>query len=231
VSLISFEQHSNELSRSSTLDRVGDTGTMRKYDSTARSVAAQATRQRVLAAAHELFLAKGYGATTLAAIAAKAEVSQQTVYNTVGGKAEVFKAVYDVTLAGDDEPVPLAERPAFRAVLTAPDPRTALAAYAEIGELIWKRVGPLVAVAAASGELRDFAETIESERGTGVNGLVRGLAGRFDLRPGLTVGRAADILWALTAPETIDRLVVRRGWTWEAYRGWLAETAASAIFE
>jgi hypothetical protein len=101
--------------------------------------------------------------------------------------------------------------------------------------VLWQRVGPLVRVAtaqAAAGdrELRAFVATIEAERSAGVRGLVEHLAGRFGLRPGLSAERAADIVWVLAAPEMIDRLVVDRGWTWDDYRTWVAETAAHALF-
>src|SRR6185437_14750807 len=195
-----------------------------------RAEGSRATRRRILDAAQELFLAKGYLGTTLDGIAAHAEVSPQTVYNLVGGKAALFKAVYDVTLAGDDEPIPLVDRPVFQEVLQADSPQAAFTAYAEVGQLLWERVGPLVRIAAGNGELREFVATIEAERSTGVRRLVHHLAERFGLRPGLTEDRAADIVWVLAAPEMIDRLVVERGWTWNAYREWVAETATHALF-
>jgi AcrR family transcriptional regulator len=208
----------------------------RRYDSAARLEKARRTRGRILAAARDLFLAGGYVGTTLDAVAARAEVSPQTVYNLVGGKATLFKAVYDVTLAGDDEPVPLAARPEFQRVYDAPTAREALAAYAVVARLVWNRVGPLVGVAtaqAAAGDrdLRGFVETIETERATGVHNLVRFLADRFGLRPGLTVARAADILWTLTAPDTADRLVVRRGWTWDRFQDWVVDTVHHCLFD
>jgi len=83
----------------------------RRYDSATRLAKARRTRMRILSAARDLFLVDGYVGTTLDAVAATAGVSPQTVYNLVGGKATLFKAVYDVTLAGDDEPIPIARRP------------------------------------------------------------------------------------------------------------------------
>ena len=207
----------------------------RRYTSAVRAEAARATRRRILDTAKEQFLAKGYVGTTLDAVAAAAEVSPQTVYNVVGGKAKLLKAVYDVTLVGDDEPVPLADRPEFRRVRDATSPDAALTAYAAVGRLLWERVGPLVAIAtaqAAAGDrdLREFVETIQGERATGVHHLVRHLAGRFGLRPGLTVSRATDIVWVLFAPEMIDRLVVERGWTWDACTEWTVDTAVHSLF-
>jgi AcrR family transcriptional regulator len=95
----------------------------RAYSSALRDQHAGLTRRRVLDAALELFLAEGYLGATIEAVARRAEVSTQTVYNAVGGKAALLRAVYDVTLAGDDQPVPIAERPAFQAMLAETDGR------------------------------------------------------------------------------------------------------------
>ena len=114
----------------------------RAYSSALRDQQAGLTRRRVLDAALELFLAEGYPGTTIEAVARRAEVSTQTVYNAVGGKAALLRAVYDVTLAGDDQPVPIAERPAFQAMLAETDGRRCLARYAALGRELWERAGP-----------------------------------------------------------------------------------------
>ena len=79
----------------------------RSYDSPARREAARATRASIIAAAREILLAGGYDGMTVARLADTAGVSPQTVYNSIGGKAQVVKAVYDVMLAGDDDPTPM----------------------------------------------------------------------------------------------------------------------------
>jgi AcrR family transcriptional regulator len=93
----------------------------RCYSSEVRAEQSRATRQRVLGAAQALFLRRGYAGATVEAIANRAGVSVQTVYNTVGGKAALFKAVYDTMLAGDDDPIPIIERPTFRGMRAATD--------------------------------------------------------------------------------------------------------------
>jgi AcrR family transcriptional regulator len=207
----------------------------RRYDSALRLAKTRRTRARILDGARDLFLAAGYVGTTLDAVAARAEVSQQTVYNLVGGKATLFKTVYDVTLAGDDEPIPMADRPEFQHALEAPTVRASLVAYARIVELLTTRVGPLVRIAtaqAAAGDpdLRAFVETIETERAIGTHNIVRTLDDRFGLRPGLTVEEGADIVWTLTGPDVVERLVERRGWTWARYQEWLVETVHHGLF-
>jgi AcrR family transcriptional regulator len=167
-------------------------------------------------------------------VARRAEVSTQTVYNAVGGKAALLRAVYDVTLAGDDQPVPIAERPAFLAMLAETDGRRCLARYAALGRELWERAGPLVVgllsqAAAGDPDLRAFADTIEGQRAAGTAMVAAHVAERFGLRPGLTVQEAGDVLWTLTALELIERLVVRRGWSADRAEAWLAEAMADAL--
>jgi AcrR family transcriptional regulator len=206
----------------------------RRYRSSLRSEQTAAGRRRILDAAGALFADHGYLGTTIAQIAAAAGVSTQSVYNMAGGKAELLKAVYDVAVAGDDAPVPMAERPAIQAMLAAPDPRQALALYARLGREIAQRTHRLVTVIlaqAATGDaaLTEFAAQIEAQRAIGTAATARHLASRFGLRPGLTEQAAADILWTLTAPDIVERLITQRNWPWDTYERWLADTMASSL--
>ncbi len=202
--------------------------------STARAEQVQATRHKVLVAARDLFLRRGYFGATIEAIAKRAAVSPQTVYNVVGGKAALLKAVYDVALAGDDEPVPMIERPIARAMLATADPHECLRLYARMGREMVERAGPLIAVVFVQGagrdpEVRAFVDRIERERAIGTAGVAGHLARRFGLRDGLTEAEAGDVLWALTAPELLDRFTRRRGWSLDTYERWLATTMAEAV--
>jgi AcrR family transcriptional regulator len=193
-----------------------------------------ATRRRILDAAGRLFAGGGYLGTKLTGVADEAGVSVQTIYNLVGGKAALLKAVYDITLAGDDEPVPMALRPIAIAVREAPTGRECLARYAVMGRVLGERVLPLTTMLlaqAATGdpELQGFAETIETERANGARGVATHVAERFGLRAGLDVDGAADVLWALTSMDLTDRLVNRRGWGWDRFEAWLGTTTADAL--
>src|SRR6478736_7561755 len=188
----------------------------RTYDSPLRDEQARLTRRRIIETARRMLLDGGYTGMTIAALARDAGVSVQTVYNAVGGKADVVKAVYDVALAGDDEPLAMTERPAFRALLVERNPRRWFAHYAAFSRGIYEGVGPLVTVLlaqAAAGEpdLADFAATIERERAAGTAKVAELYASRFPLRARLSVDETADILWTLTAPEIANRLIRQRG--------------------
>lgn len=206
----------------------------RRYSTTLRAEQTAFARRRILDAAGSLFAERGYLGTTVAGVAEAAGVSVQTVYNLVGGKPVLLKAVYDVTLAGDDEPVPMAQRPQFRAMIESIDGRDCLGRYAGVSRLLAERVLPLVTMLLAQSttgdpDLRAFADTIEGERAIGTSAAAAHVATRFGLREGLAVEQAGDILWTLTAPDVADRLVVRRGWGWDRFERWLADTMGDAL--
>jgi AcrR family transcriptional regulator len=208
----------------------------RQYDNTRRAEQARATRRRVLDAARELVIARGPTAVTMREVATAAGVSAETVQKAFRTKATLLKEAYDVTLAGDDEPVPMVDRPEFRAVLAATTPREKLSRYAALARILGDRVGPLLSklLAGARGgdtDLADFRDTVNRERLIGATGIVGHLADTGGLRPGLPVDRARDILWALISPELYELFVTDRGWTSDQYEQWLAQALADALTE
>lgn len=198
----------------------------RNYDNSARREAAQLTRARILAAAASLLVETGYLGMSIAALAQAAGVSPQTVYNAVGGKADVLKATYDVALAGDADDVPMSQRPEFLALHDSPDAASHARLYAALARHIAERVGPLLATvldhAGADPALAEFVATIERERLTGNGHMVAALAQRHGLPDGVSVDEVVDQVWVLTAPDLADRLIRRRGWSPDAYEAWLA---------
>jgi AcrR family transcriptional regulator len=206
----------------------------RPYDNARRAAAARATQERVVATAHRLLLERGYAGLAMADLAAEAGVSVPLLYKVFGTKPRLVKRVYDALLAGDVDPVPVAERPAIRALAADPDPRGKLARYAALGRAMSERAGPLVGVlltAARAGEpeLASFAATIDRERLAGATALAAHLADGGFLAPGLAVERARDLIWLHTAPDTYRLLVLERGWSLDEYERWLAASLAAAL--
>src|SRR5215470_8762339 len=201
----------------------------RPYSSPLRQQQASATRRAVLDAARELFISQGYGATTIEQIAQRAGVSKPTVFTAVGSKQMVLRAVRDRAIAGDDEPIPVARRPATDQIRAEPDQRRAVqllarhlagvaSRYAQINEVLH---------AAADGgeeDLRELWQTEEDQRLTGARFWVEALTSKGPLRPGLTRGDAADVMWLLMSPDNYYRLVHRRRWTTRKYQRWLTAT-------
>ncbi|MEV4351327.1 TetR/AcrR family transcriptional regulator [Actinoplanes sp. NPDC049596] len=208
--------------------------TRRPYDNTRRAEQARLTRRRVLDAARELLIERGPSAVTMRDVATHADVSAETVYKTFRTKAALIKDVYDVTLAGDDEPVPMIERPEHQAVFAAGNPKDKLRRYAFVARRISERAGPLLAklLAGARGgdpTLAAFRETINHERLLGATAIVRHLSETGGLRPGLDPAHAADIVWTLISPELYELLVSDRGWSLDAYEQWLAQSFIDAL--
>jgi AcrR family transcriptional regulator len=206
----------------------------RAYDNTRRAEQARLTRRSVVDAARDLLTERGPAAVTMRDVAEHAGVSAETVKKAFGTKSALIKTVYDVTLAGDDEPIPMIDRPEIRAVFLAPNPRDKLARYAALARRIGERVGPMLAklLAAARGgdaELTQFRATINGERLVGADLLVSHLASTGGLRTGLDPGRARDIVWALISPEVYELLVSDRGWSPQEYEQWLTQALADAL--
>jgi AcrR family transcriptional regulator len=207
----------------------------RSYDNRGRAEQARHNRQRILTAAHELLLAHGYRATTMTDIARDAGVSVETVYKAFKTKATLVKAAYDRALVGDDEPIPLAERPEYQALFTDPDPVSKLRRYAGIARMISERIGPLSAVLVAGArsggdpDLEALAATTDKERLIGATALVAHLATTGGLRSGLDHDRARDTVWTLNSPDVYRLLVLDRGWSHDDYERWLADALVAAF--
>lgn len=207
----------------------------RVYRSALRERQSALTQTQIFDAAYGLFVSeRGYTRTTMSQIAAAAGVSTQTLYNVVGAKAALLKRVYDVHLAGDEEPVPMVDRPEFRALAELTDARAYLRGYARVGMVLLQRVGPLVAIvlegaAAGDEDLRALVATTGRERMFGAGGAVARAAELGTLRPDLTREQAAEIVWTLNGYPIWDLLVRQRGWTPEAYAEFVGRAMADAI--
>lgn len=211
-------------------------GGKRVYSLERRAERARLTRRRIIDAARDLLLADGFFAMTVPLLAQRAGVSPQTVYNSVGGKAKVVKAVYDGLLAGDDDPTPMSQRPGFRIVVEALDQAAYARAYAAWSRQIWDRVGPLLGVILAHGPggdaaLEEFVTTIDRERRNGNANSLQGLHERGTLPQGRPVDELVDAIWTLTSPEVYDRLVRRSGWNPAQYEAWLGAQLAATLAE
>lgn len=209
-------------------DRVKPT---RPYRSPKRQEQARATRRAIVDAAHRLFVERGYASTTVESVAAEAGVAVQTVYATMGSKVAILKAAVDIAIAGDDEPVPLADREEAARIAAEPDQRERLRLVARQIVGIAVRVAPLVeavrAAAGASTEAAGLWEEIESSRLAGMEQVARMIAGAEGLA--VPLDEARDTLWALFSPAVAVMLLIDRGWTPAQLEAWLARTAGAVL--
>src|ERR671930_777126 len=116
-----------------------DVNPRRRYESPRRREQAAATRQAILEAAEQLVAERSYVGTSVAEIAEEARVALKTVYAVFGTKAEVLRGLWNLRMRGDEEPVPMTDRPWFREIVDEPDPRRRLALVARNARLVRER--------------------------------------------------------------------------------------------
>jgi AcrR family transcriptional regulator len=190
-------------------------------------------RAAVIDAARTLFFERGYGATTIEAISALSDVPPATVYRLFSSKRGILKALLDVSIAGDDEAVPMADRPPVRSLHAAPDPKEKVAGFVAIAAQVNSRTAAiyriLVSAAASDPDAASLLDELTRQRQEGQGGLARSLARAGALRPKLRERDAGDIIHALMSPEVYRLLVVDRGWPPERYETWLTETLVEQL--
>ena len=205
----------------------------RRYTSTRRQEQARETRRAIIRAAGRLFVDPGYAATPLTAVAAEAGVAVQTIYAVFGSKRQLLSELVDVTLAGDDEPVAMPDRPFTAEIRALADPRAKLARYARhLTEVHARQVHMMLALAGAATADADAAaiwrKNVEDRR-RGMAMFAAELLGTGALRPDLDQDHVADVLWLAQDVRNYDWLVCRRQWTIEQYQRWYVDSVAGLI--
>jgi AcrR family transcriptional regulator len=193
---------------------------------------ARATRLRIVRAAHDLFVERGYTGTRMSDVADRAGVAVQTVYFTFHTKAELLQNCYDVAVLGEDDPRPPQAQPWYAAMLAARSGTSALRHLVQGNAEICSRVAVLDDVTrSASHEPEALAVRANGERlrRDGMRDVVRHLADRFGLRPGWDIETATDVLLTLSGGAVYRTLVLDYGWTRDAYVDWLTTTLADQL--
>lgn len=207
----------------------------RRYRSVVREEGARRTRRAIVLAASDLFAERGYGATSLAEVAAAAGVARPTVTAAFGTKPGLLREVLDEALAGDDEPIPVAERPWFRPVWDARTHTEVLTAYAQVCTLIGRRAARLFEVvrraADTSPEVAALWESTQSNRRAGASMVVGQLREVGPLTGPAEHDAAVDALWFFNDPAHYDTLVRHCGWPEADFAAWLAARMRDAVLD
>ena len=205
----------------------------KRYASQVRDEQARRTRRAIVTAAHDLFLAQGYAATTIDGIAEAAHVSRRTVFNSVGGKAALLKLAWDWAVVGDDEPVALADRPEVRAIAAESDPRKSLWLWVQTANEIAARTASLGEVLTAAADIDPAVAELLAEasrnRLLGATAFIKYLASLNGLAAGMTEQRAAELCWALTDGHLYRLLVAQRGWSTADFDRRLYDSLAAVL--
>jgi AcrR family transcriptional regulator len=205
----------------------------RGYDSPRRREQAAETRGKILDAAEQLFCEHGYATTTMPVIAAQAGVALKTVYLAFGTKAGVLHALWDVRLGGDDQPIPVADRPWYRQLLATEDPQLLVRAAARQSRLTKEHAGDVLRIisqaAITEPALAGLWDRIETEFRDVLAGVAERLDALASLAPGVDVSTATDVLWTLNHPDTWHLLARRCGWTPHRYEQWVGDTLSAQL--
>ncbi|WP_062460981.1 TetR/AcrR family transcriptional regulator [Demequina soli] len=194
---------------------------------------AEATRARIVEAAHALMVDKGYGRTSIADIAREAGVAVQTVYNAVGSKREVLDAVLDAAAAGPGAPRRVPEFMAERAGATA-TAREMVAVLAAWFAESQPRVAPVIRLIREAAAHDDAVAELERRRASQRLAHYGLAADQLRERPGardLPRADVAALIWSVGHPHTYAQLVEVEGWSLAEYAAWVERALAAALLE
>ena len=205
----------------------------RTYDSSRRKKQALQTRRQIIEAARNLFIIRGYNGSTIEAIATEAGVAVETVYAAFGNKRAILSQLIDVSLVGDDQPIPLLEREGPQAVMKETNRFHQVELFAEDIYAIMSRMTPIFEImrdaAKTDTEIAGMYETMLNHRVQGLMAFVRALMKNGPLREGVTEQEAAETIWTLTSADVITLLMRNRGWSEGKYKVWLIHMLTRAL--
>ena len=198
----------------------------RRYSSTVREEQAARTRMRILDAASELFLERGYALTTMKDIAARADVARDTVHAIFGSKARVLTALIDLRLVPDGTLTNITQRPDAQAIKNEVDQRTQLELFATFIAGISTEIRPIAEIlrtaSAVEPEMAKVFEEMNRFRMNNMQTYANWVAARGPLR--VSTRRAGEIMWAVASHDVARMLCEEIGWTESQHARWLADT-------
>ena len=208
-----------------------DVNPRRRYVSPRRQQSAADTRQRIVAAARDLFVARGYAGTTVAQVALHAEVALKTVYLVFPGKPALLDAVIGTALAGDDRPLQLRDRAWFQQTTHAPADEM-LDLFARYTTELMQRAAAILQMAEAAADadpaIRDQRERARRGRWADMRAVAAAIAPALTERP---VDEVADILYTHASVHNYLSLVHERQWPADQYTAWLAASLRGALLD
>jgi AcrR family transcriptional regulator len=198
----------------------------RKYSSAVRDEQAARTRTRILEAASELFLERGYARTTIKDIAVQADVARDTVHAIFGNKARVLTALIDRRLVPDDAVANVTQRQDAQAIRDEMDQRKQIELFAKFIAGISTELRPVFEIlrtaSAVEPEMANVFEEMNRFRLDNMQTYAKWIAARGPLR--VTTRRAGEIIWALASLDVARMLCDEIGWTQSRHARWLSDT-------
>ena len=197
----------------------------RRYDTSRRRAAADATRERICAAAERLFVRDGYARTSIRAVARDARVAEATVYLTFSTKSALLNAtILRATGVGEGEPL--------SAIIAAPPPDM-LSRLANAHAAAMSRSARLIALGESAvlmdADLRPLRDRAHANLRAAYAAIAHRLADARLLKPEVTVADAADTLYAICNETTYLRLTQDGALDPERYATWLTTTLEASL--
>jgi AcrR family transcriptional regulator len=205
---------------------VDDVKGRRRYHSPLRAEQADGTRRRILAAARDLFLVRGYAGTTVAAVAQAAGVSPDTIYVALGGKQGLLEGVLSLARSDPEDPGQRDQEHRRDELSALTDPHQRLRRLVGLSCETLARISPIHAVLRGAADGHPFAADLSGRMlQLRLQLQARNLQAYLgaSLRPGLTVKRAAEHYSALLSPELYHLLTVEGRWTTGQYANWVTD--------
>jgi AcrR family transcriptional regulator len=197
----------------------------RSYVSALRKEGAQQTRLAISRAAFEIFRQRGYRGASMDAIARAAGVAPETIYATFGSKREILHYLLDTAVGGDEEQIPVIDRPEVQRVMHDPDIHRLVHGFSQGISTAMGRAAPVFVILAEAAKtepiLAELQERIWSERTENMRKYVQAIGRLQSLR--MEEVQAAETLWALTSPQLFTLMTTVRGWNGEKYAAWLED--------
>jgi AcrR family transcriptional regulator len=205
---------------------MADVKDRRKYFSAVREEQAARTRTRILDAASDLFLERGYARTTMKDIATQADVARDTVHAIFGSKAQVLTALIDQRLVPDDSVANVTQRPDALAIRDEVDQRQQIELFAGFLAGISTELRPVFEIlrtaSAVEPEMAKVFEEMDRFRMKNMQTYARWIAARGPLR--VSTRRAGEMIWAIASPDVARMLCDEIGWTESQHARWIADT-------
>ena len=198
----------------------------RKYSSAVREEQAARTRTRILDAAAELFLERGYARTTMKDIAVQADVARDTVHAIFGSKARVLTALIDHRLVPDGSVTNVTQLPEALAIKDEVDQRKQIELFAKFIASISTELRPVFEIlrtaSAVEPEMAKVFEEMDQFRMNNMRTYASWIAARGPLR--VSTRQAGEIIWALVSLDVARMLCDELGWTESQHARWLSDT-------
>jgi AcrR family transcriptional regulator len=197
----------------------------RKYDVTSRRAAAAATRERICAAAEELFVGDGYARTSIRAVAKAAAVAEATIYLAFPNKAALLDAV--IVRATRDNPSEGLD------AIAAARPEDILPRLASSNSALMARAGRLIALGESASLMDAQLRPLRERAHRNLRAAFRVIADRLDDAGLLRAGaqESADSLYAIASESTYLRMTEGAGLSPDHYARWLTDALGAILLD